>query len=141
MLTYEKPETDVLARPPRNPSKGNLLSSQQVLTSSADHLATWKLIFQAYGEPAFGCHLYLLSFVGIIGMQYTILSFTMAFWYCQRNGLYFSTMWLKFGNYTSDLSTDQQTQILNVASSIYFVNLVIMQMFNLVCTKLCDLSD
>ena len=35
MLTYEKPEADVLTRPPRNVKK--------------DRLVNWQLIFQTYG--------------------------------------------------------------------------------------------
>ncbi|QIX01269.1 hypothetical protein AMS68_006786 [Peltaster fructicola] len=101
-LAYEKPEADVLTRPPRNAKK--------------DRLVDFKLIFQAYG------------FVGLIE---TLTSFAMAYWYCQKQGLYFSVQWFGFGALPTGMSADTQTNILNTASSIYFVNLVVMQWFNL----------
>jgi sodium/potassium-transporting ATPase subunit alpha len=96
-IAYEKPEADVLLRRPRNPRK--------------DHLVDWRLILQAYG------------FIGIIE---TVLSFTMSYWYAQRNGVYFSDLFLGFGTVPDGMSTDQYNTILNRASSIYFVNLVVM---------------
>lgn len=96
-LAYEKPEADVLTRPPRNAKK--------------DRLVDFKLIFQAYG---------------FIGMIETLTSFAMAYWYCQRQGLYFSVLWFGFGNTPDGMDQDTMTNILNTASSIYFVNLVVM---------------
>lgn len=96
-IAYEKPEADVLTRPPRNAKK--------------DRLVDWKLILQAYG------------FIGIIE---TTLSFTMSYWYAQRRGVPFSTLWFGFGQTAAGLTSDEQNLILNEASSIYFVNLVVM---------------
>ncbi|KAK3057111.1 hypothetical protein LTR09_002150 [Extremus antarcticus] len=110
-LAYEKPEADVLMRPPRNAKK--------------DRLVDWKLILQAYG------------FVGIIE---TLTSFAMSYWYAQRQGLYFSSLWFGFGATPNDVTEARKTEILNVASSIYFVNLVVMQWFNLFALRTRRLS-
>lgn len=96
-LAYEKPEADVLTRPPRNAKK--------------DRLVDWRLILQAYG------------FVGIIE---TVSSFAMAYWFAQRQGLEFSSLWFGFGEVPDEMTLAEQTAILNTASSIYFVNLVVM---------------
>ena len=96
-LAYEKPEADVLTRPPRNAKK--------------DRLVDWKLILQAYG------------FVGVIE---SISSFAMAYWYAQRQGLRFSSLWFGFGEIENGFTKAEQNAILNTASSIYFVNLVVM---------------
>ena len=60
------------------------------------------------------------------GMIETTLSFTMAFWYLQRNGIPFSDLWFKFGKIPSYIDPDYYSEKLNVASSIYFINLVVM---------------
>lgn len=110
-IAYEKPEADVLTRPPRNAKK--------------DRLVDWKLILQAYG------------FVGVIE---TLTSFAMSFWYCQRQGLYFSTLWFSFTSDVEGMDADTVTSILNTASSIYFINLVVMQWFNLFALRTRRLS-
>jgi sodium/potassium-transporting ATPase subunit alpha len=96
-LAYEKPEADVLTRPPRNAKK--------------DRLVDWRLIFQAYG------------FVGTIE---TVSSFAMAYWYAERQGLPFSNLWFGFGEIPAGMTKATETDILNTASSIYFINLVVM---------------
>jgi sodium/potassium-transporting ATPase subunit alpha len=96
-IAYEKPEADVLVQKPRNPRR--------------DHLLDWKLILQAYG------------FTGTI---MTVTSFAMAYWYVARQGLSFGTLWFGFGATPDGMDVDTMTNILNVASSIYFVNLVVM---------------
>jgi sodium/potassium-transporting ATPase subunit alpha len=96
-IAYEKPEADVLLRKPRNTKK--------------DHLVNWQLIAFAYG---------------FIGVLETTASFAMSYWYADRKGLPFGDLWFGFGNIPSDMSQDSYTNILNVASSIYFVNLVVM---------------
>ena len=96
-IAYEKPESDVLSQPPRNPK--------------TDHLVDWKLILQSYG---------------VTGILETVSSFAMSYWYAQRQGLKFSELWFGFGNVPDGMSQDQYTDILNRASSIYFVNLVVM---------------
>lgn len=97
VLAYEKPEADVLLRPPRNPKK--------------DRLVDWRLMLQSYG---------------ILGMIETICSFSMSYWYLQRNGIPFSTLWFGFGAVPDGVSEDYYSVKLNEASSIYFINLVVM---------------
>lgn len=96
-MAYEKPEADVLLRRPRNAKK--------------DRLVDWKLMLHAYG---------------FIGMLQTICSFSMSYWYAQRNGVPFSALWFGFGNVPSNISQAKYTAVLNEASSIYFINLVVM---------------
>ncbi|OCK75312.1 calcium ATPase [Lepidopterella palustris CBS 459.81] len=110
-LAYEKPEADVLLRPPRNPKK--------------DRLVDTKLISHAY------------FFIGIIEC---FLSFTMAFWYMQRKGVPFSALWLKYGELDPQYDPNYVTEVANEASSVYFVNLVVMQLFNLLATRTRRLS-
>lgn len=99
-LAYEKPEADVLNRPPRDPKK--------------ERLVDWKLLLQAYG---------------FIGLLETLSSFAMSYWYAQRVGLKFSELWFGFGVVPAHMTQDEYTAILNTASSIYFINLVVMQWF------------
>lgn len=110
-LAYEKPEADVLLRPPRNIKK--------------DRLVDTKLIFHAYF---------------LVGLLQCFLSFTMAFWQVERRGIPFTAIWLKFGNYDSQYDPDYIAEVFNEASSIYFVTLVIMQLFNLLATRTRRLS-
>ncbi|PNS21486.1 Sodium/potassium-transporting ATPase subunit alpha-A [Sphaceloma murrayae] len=110
-IAYEEPEADVLTRPPRDARR--------------DRLVDWKLVLQAYG------------FFGILE---TTLSFAMSYWYCQRQGLFFSVQWFGFGATPEGMSSEEQTAILNRASSIYFVNLVVMQWFTLLAIRTRRLS-
>ena len=96
-LAYEAPEADVLLRKPRVAGK--------------DHLVGWQLIVQAYG---------------FVGLLETTTSFAMAFWYLQRQGIPFRDIWFSFGDLPSTIDPGFYAQQLNVASSIYFVNLVVM---------------
>jgi magnesium-transporting ATPase (P-type) len=64
----------------------------------------------------------------------------MAYWYLQRSGIPFSDLWFKFGEVPSYLDPDYYTQRLNEASSIYFINLVVMQWFNLMAVRTRHLS-
>ncbi|RHZ58357.1 hypothetical protein CDV55_104977 [Aspergillus turcosus] len=111
VLAYETPEADVLLRPPRRPKK--------------DRLVNWKLMLQAYG---------------IIGMIETVCSFAMAFWYLQRNGIPFSALWFGFGAVPANVDPNYFTARLNEASSVYFINLVVMQWFNLMAIRTRRLS-
>lgn len=97
-MAYEKPEADVLLRPPRNAKK--------------DRLVNWQLVLQAYG------------FIGILE---TVCAFSMGYWYAQRQGIQFFTLWFGFNQVQDGFTADEQQQILNVASSIYFVTLVVMR--------------
>ncbi|KAJ9662629.1 hypothetical protein H2198_001301 [Neophaeococcomyces mojaviensis] len=112
-LAFEKPESDVLLRPPRNVKK--------------DRLVDWKLMLQSFG---------------FVGMIESTASFSMSFWYLQRNGVPFSALWFSYGDYSSipNLTSDEITARLNTASSIYFVNLVVMQWFNLMALRTRRLS-
>jgi sodium/potassium-transporting ATPase subunit alpha len=109
-IAYETPEADVMTRRPRNARK--------------DRLVDWKLLLQAYG------------FIGILE---TLTSFSMAFWYCQKQGLTFGVLWFGFGG-TGNLTTDEANAVLATASSIYFVNLVVMQWFSLLAIRTRRLS-
>ncbi|KAB8067270.1 hypothetical protein BDV29DRAFT_94968 [Aspergillus leporis] len=111
VLAYEAPEADVLLRQPRKPKQ--------------DRLVNWKLIFHAYG---------------ILGMLESIASFAMAYWYLERRGIPFSALWFKFGAVPPDVNPDYYQARLNEASSIYFINLVVMQWFNLMAIRTRRLS-
>ncbi len=111
VLSFEKPEADVLRRPPRNVKK--------------DRLVNWQLIFHAYA---------------IIGVTETLASFAMSYWYLDRNGIAFRDLWFSFGKIPSNVTTEFYNQKLTEASSIYFVNLVVMQWFNLMATRCRRLS-
>lgn len=97
-LAYEAPEADVLTRPPRNAKK--------------DRLVNWKLVAQAYG------------FIGILE---AVSSFAMSYWFAQRQGIPFSTLWFGFGRVPEGMTSERYADILNTASSVYFINLVVMQ--------------
>lgn len=53
----------------------------------------------------------------------------MSYWWIERNGIPFTAMWLKFGNYDPKYSPELITKLTNEASSIYFVTLVVMYVF------------
>ncbi|KAJ6263432.1 hypothetical protein Dda_1995 [Drechslerella dactyloides] len=110
-LAYEAPEADVLLRPPRN--------------LKTDKLVDWKLLLQAYG---------------LIGIVETFTSFAMAFWYLQRKGVPFSALWFGFGDPVPGQDPEYVAAKLAQASSIYFVNLVIMQFFTLMAIRTRRLS-
>ncbi|CAM1502313.1 Fc.00g042970.m01.CDS01 [Cosmosporella sp. VM-42] len=110
-LAYESPEADVLLRKPRVPGK--------------DRLVDWQLILQAYG---------------LVGVLETTASFAMAYWHLQRNGVRFSHIWFSFRSVPDSIDPDYYQQKLNEASSIYFVNLVVMQWFNLLAVRTRRLS-
>ncbi|OIW27831.1 Na+/H+/K+ antiporter P-type ATPase [Coniochaeta ligniaria NRRL 30616] len=105
-LAYEKPEADVLLRKPRN--------------TKTDRLVDLKLIGYAYG---------------VIGIIETLASFAMSFWYLQRNGISFSVLWLSYGRLPDWIDPVYYPQKVNEASCIYFVNLVVMQWFNLMAVR------
>ncbi|KAJ4302007.1 hypothetical protein N0V88_002138 [Collariella sp. IMI 366227] len=109
-LAYEAPEADVLTRPPRR--------------VGVDRLVDWKFILQTYG---------------FIGMLETFTSFTMSYWYLERNGVPFTKIWFAFRN-PDGVDADYYMQKLNEASSIYFVTLVVIQWFNLLAVRTRRLS-
>ncbi|KAI2464195.1 calcium ATPase [Annulohypoxylon bovei var. microspora] len=106
VLSYEKPEADVLLRRPRDVKK--------------DRLVNWQLVGHAYG---------------VLGMIETIASFAMAYWYLEKNGIPFRVLWFSFGNLPDWIDPNYYAEKLNEASSIYFVNLVVMQWFNLLAVR------
>lgn len=109
-LALEKPEADVMQRPPRDPKR--------------DRLVDWRLLLQSY------------IFIGTLE---TLTSFSVAYWFAQRSGLPFSTLWFGYGSY-GDLDPAFVAATLNQASSVYFVNLVVMQWFNLMALRTRRLS-
>ena len=109
-LAYEKPEADVLLRPPR--------------VVGVDRLVDWGLVVQSYG---------------FVGVAETAASFAMSYWYLERSGIPFSRLWLGFGS-PEGIDADYYAGKLRVASSIYFVTLVVMQWFNLMCVRTRRLS-
>lgn len=101
----------MLTRKPRVPGK--------------DHLVDWQLVVQAYG---------------VTGTIETVCSFAMAYWYMERQGYNFWSIWFAFGAYPEDWNQDEFQHHLVVASSIYFINLVVMQWFNLLAVRTRRLS-
>lgn len=97
VLAYEKPEADLLLRPPRD--------------LKTTKLVNWQLLFHSY------------AFIGTIE---TVVSFTMSYWYLQRSGIPFSDLWFGFGALPKGVDQEYYTARLNEASSIYFINLVVM---------------
>lgn len=112
-LAFEKAEADVLLRPPRDVKR--------------DRLVDWRLLAQSF------------AFVGMIEC---ICSFAMAFWWLQRQGVSFGALWFSYGDFSAipHLTADEVASKLNTASSIYFVNLVVMQWFNLMALRTRRLS-
>lgn len=109
-LVYERPEADLLLRKPRDRKK--------------DRLADAKLL----------CHAYFF-----IGVLESLTAMTGAFYFgFQKNGVPFSALWLKYGNY--DVDPDLLAELTDKAQSIYFFNLVLMQWFNLLSTRTRKLS-
>ncbi|KAK0497548.1 hypothetical protein EDD18DRAFT_1352394 [Armillaria luteobubalina] len=109
-MVNEKPEADLLLRPPRDRKK--------------DRLINWRLLLHAYF---------------FLGMIEAVTSMVGAFYFrFQRNGIPFSELWLKYGGYDAD--PDLVKELTNKAQSIYFYNLVMMQWFNLLATRTRRLS-
>ncbi|PHH82144.1 hypothetical protein CDD82_6834 [Ophiocordyceps australis] len=73
-------------------------------------------------------------------MLETLASFAMSFWYLQRHGIPFRDLWFSFGKLPDNIDEAYYKMRLNEASSIYFVNLVVMQWFNLMATRTRRLS-
>jgi sodium/potassium-transporting ATPase subunit alpha len=108
-LVFEKPEMDLLSRPPR--------------TLKTDRVASPRLVLHGF--------LY-------IGVLETLASMAMAFWYLERRGIPFKSLLYSFGTYLQD--PQYVSNEVNTASSIYFVNLAIMQLFNLFAARTRRLS-
>lgn len=78
-------------------------------------------------ERLVDAQLFLHSYF-VIGTFYTFTSMAMAFLNFQRHGIRFSEMSMKYGSFEDLPHFDE---IAAMSSSIYFINLVIMQFFNL----------
>lgn len=77
---------------------------------------------------------------GLIGVLETVASFSMSYWYLERNGIDFKYLWFQYGALPDTLDPDYVATKLSEASSIYFVNLVVMQWFNLMAIRTRRLS-
>jgi sodium/potassium-transporting ATPase subunit alpha len=98
-LINESPESDILKRKPRN--------------AKTDRLADWKLLGQSY--------LFL-------GLPMTAFAMCMSFWFMQRSGLPFSSIWLNYGG--APLATrdpERYNEIIYGGQSVYFFSLVLAQ--------------
>lgn len=82
----------------------------------------------------------MLQTYGFIGVIETTASFAMSYWYLQRKGIPFSALWFKYGVLPDNIDADYAAARLAEASSIYFVNLVVMQWFNLLAVRTRRLS-
>ena len=64
----------------------------------------------------------------------------MAFWAIEREGVPFSVIWFSFGNYSSEYDPNMLNNAFNIGNSVYFVNLVVMKFFDLICIRIRRLS-
>lgn len=109
-LMMEKPEADLLTRPPRRPKK--------------DRLVNAKLLLQAYG------------FIGLMEM---LSSMFMFFYYMAEQGIPPSKVFMSFTNLTTDgymgYSADQLNEFIYTGQSIYYINLIICQWGNVLSSR------
>lgn len=110
-LVLEKPEADLLSRPPRN--------------AKTDRLVTWRLLLHAYG---------------FLGFLEALCASAMGFWYLERKGIHFSDIWLAYGKLPEGIDADYYNEAVNQAQSCYFFTLVIMQFGNLLSSRTRKLS-
>ncbi|ORY79406.1 hypothetical protein BCR37DRAFT_388434 [Protomyces lactucae-debilis] len=111
-LAFEKPEADLLTRRPRNLKK--------------DRLADVRLIGHAYL---------------FIGFMECLCAFSMSYWWLERTAkIPFRVLWLSYGEYPEGYNAEDMQAAFNTASSIYFITLIIMQLFNLLATRTRHLS-
>ncbi|KAI5950947.1 hypothetical protein KGF54_004021 [Candida jiufengensis] len=102
-------------------AESNLLTKKpRILTN--ERLVDWKLMFHSYI---------------CLGTFYTFTSFMVAFLNLTRRGYKFGDFALSFGSYEDLPNIDKY---LAMSSSIYFINLVIMQVFNLISLRTRHLS-
>ncbi|KAL6454748.1 ATP1A2 Sodium/potassium-transporting ATPase subunit alpha-2 [Candida maltosa Xu316] len=101
--------------------ESNLLKKKPRIVTG-ERLVNFKLLFHAYI---------------CVGTFYTFTSFMVSFLNLTRRGLSFEQFALSFGSYED---IPNVTKYLNMSSSIYFVNLIIMQMFNLMTLRTRHLS-
>lgn len=111
VLCYEQSEADGLLRKSRDTTK--------------DRLVDWRLTLQFYG------------FISLIEYR---SSFVISSRYLQRNRIPFSTLRFDFNTISTGITEDEHAARPAEASSIYFVNLVVMQWFNLIAVRTHRLS-
>lgn len=107
-LVYERPEQDILSRPPRN------LRTQK--------LVNWQLIFNAY------------FYVGILESFVGFLNYFVVMGYY---GVPMGSLFIAFNKWGGDdnfegLTPDLQKEALNAAQTAFFIALTFMQFFNVV---------
>lgn len=103
------------------PSESNLLNKKP-RSVSGERLVDYKLFLHSYFT---------------VGTYYTFTSFLVAFINLQRHGYKFSDFSLSYGTYETLPNVET---FITMSSSIYFVNLVIMQFFNLMAMRTRYLS-
>lgn len=103
------------------PSESNLLKKKP-RSVSGERLVDYKLFLHSYFT---------------IGTFYAFTSFLVAFINLQRHGFKFSVFDLSYGSYSN---LPNVNEYINMSSSIYFINLVIMQFFNLMAMRTRYLS-
>lgn len=110
-LAYEAPEKNLLKKKPRS--------------LTGNRLVNFRLLLHSYFT---------------IGTYYCFVSSLMAFLFFRSKGIPFNVLSLSYGNYPEQYSADRISELTNIASSIYFITLVIMQFFNLLSTRTRYLS-
>lgn len=77
-----------------------------------------------------------------VGTFECVTSFALSYWHLNRRGVPFGILFMKFGYLPPfyPYSHEYVKEVVREASSIYFVNLVIIQMFNLLSTRTRHLS-
>lgn len=68
----------------------------------------------------------MLQSYGFVGVLEAFSSFAMSYWYLERSGIPFNTLWFGYGAIPDGVDEDYYNARLAEASSIYFVNLVVM---------------
>lgn len=87
-------------------------------------MVTWRLLLHAYG---------------FLGIMESLCANSLAWWYLQRRGIRFSSMFLRFG-VPDGIDADFYNEEINRAQSVYFFCLVIMQFGNLLASRTRKLS-
>ncbi|CDR37574.1 CYFA0S01e12464g1_1 [Cyberlindnera fabianii] len=105
-MAYEAPERNLLTKKPRSVTNARLVD--------------WRLAL----------HSYLM-----IGTYDTFVAMFLTFLYFKEKGISFSDLSMAFGTLPAGITEGDYTEICKVASSVYFVTLVIMQFFNLMATR------
>ncbi|KAK9343636.1 hypothetical protein V1522DRAFT_332636, partial [Lipomyces starkeyi] len=112
----------------------NLKNTVAYLLQAGSYAEFWPVITNV----VLGLPQILSSFLMIVIWCVTFVEYfcmcAMSYLYLQRQGIPFSTLWLGVGAIPDGMWSDLYKQKLE-ASSIYFVNLVVMQWFNLMAVR------